>query len=177
MRYYCIVDTSALSAAESAAVEWDTSGDGTGTFEDGAPLSDDGGSTLTHRACNTLGGPIDVTYLLDTFVSVSAMSVYRCHDDLGNGLVERAEVLGADTYEWTEIGDGDLQTLALQDAGMVVYQTETVGGVPEWEPGVDYAVDDQASYEGTVYVCIQAHTSQDGWEPPNVPSLWDVTYQ
>ncbi|AFH22445.1 hypothetical protein OSG_eHP25_00120 [environmental Halophage eHP-25] len=173
MRYFCIVNTSALATAESAAIEWDAEGNGAGTFEQGAPLSGDGGASVTHRACNTLGGPIDVQYLLDTFVSVSAMDVYRCDDDLGDGLVERADVLGADAYEWAEIGTGDLPDLALQDAGMQVYQTETVGGVPEWEPGVEYAVDDQASYEGTVYVCIQAHTSQDGWEPPN-PALWDV---
>ncbi|WP_349290090.1 carbohydrate-binding protein [Thermoanaerobacterium thermosaccharolyticum] len=24
------------------------------------------------------------------------------------------------------------------------------------------------------YKCIQAHTSLVGWEPPNVPALWQV---
>lgn len=174
MRYFCIIDVSVLSVVENAAEEWSTSGDGAGTFEQGAPLSDDGGASITHRACNTLSGPIDAQRLLDAFVSVGAMDVYRCDDDLGNGLAERAEVLGADAYEWIEVGTGDLSDLALGDAGMEVYVTETTQGVAEWEPGVEYAVDDRASYEGTVYVCIQAHTSLDGWEPPNVPALWEV---
>lgn len=46
-----------------------------------------------------------------------------------------------------------------------------------WEAGVSYAVDDEVFYptaDDTLYRCIQAHTSQVGWEPPNVPALWEV---
>ena len=44
-----------------------------------------------------------------------------------------------------------------------------------WQAGVNYALDDSVFYpdeNGTEYVCITAHTSQTGWEPPNVPALW-----
>src|SRR5689334_1703705 len=41
-----------------------------------------------------------------------------------------------------------------------------------WAPNVAYAVNDTVTYNGVVYKCIQAHTSQTGWEPPNVPALW-----
>lgn len=44
-----------------------------------------------------------------------------------------------------------------------------------WQAGVDYALGDSVFYpdkNGTEYVCITAHTSQTGWEPPNVPALW-----
>ena len=44
----------------------------------------------------------------------------------------------------------------------------------EWQAGVAYAVDDEVTYDGTLYRCVQAHTSQAGWEPPNVPALWGV---
>ena len=43
-----------------------------------------------------------------------------------------------------------------------------------WESGVTYAIDDEVDYLGVLYRCIQAHTSQVGWEPPNVPSLWET---
>src|SRR2546430_2662748 len=43
-----------------------------------------------------------------------------------------------------------------------------------WAPNVAYAVNDTVTYNGIVYYCIQAHTSQTGWEPPNVPALWGV---
>lgn len=41
-----------------------------------------------------------------------------------------------------------------------------------WAPNVSYAVNDTVTYGGVVYYCIQAHTSQVTWEPPNVPALW-----
>jgi len=30
------------------------------------------------------------------------------------------------------------------------------------------------SYNGHNYQCLQAHTSLVGWEPPNVPALWQA---
>src|SRR6185436_6633648 len=39
-------------------------------------------------------------------------------------------------------------------------------------PNVAFAVSDTVTYNGVVYKCLQAHTSQVGWEPPNVPALW-----
>ena len=41
-----------------------------------------------------------------------------------------------------------------------------------WESGIEYDVDDRRQYDGILYRCVQAHTSQAGWEPPNVPALW-----
>jgi len=46
--------------------------------------------------------------------------------------------------------------------------------VASWVTGVAYKVGDLASYEGTPYRCIQAHTSQAGWTPPAVPALWAI---
>lgn len=42
----------------------------------------------------------------------------------------------------------------------------------EWAAGVAYETGDTVTYDGTTYTCEQGHTSQDGWEPPNVPALW-----
>ncbi|WP_143591063.1 cellulase family glycosylhydrolase [Thermoactinospora rubra] len=43
---------------------------------------------------------------------------------------------------------------------------------PAWQAGVPYAVGDRVTHNGTDYECLQAHTSQPGWEPPNTASLW-----
>jgi chitinase len=45
---------------------------------------------------------------------------------------------------------------------------------PAWAPNTAYAVNQLASYGGQDYKCIQAHTSLTGWEPPNVPALWQL---
>lgn len=42
----------------------------------------------------------------------------------------------------------------------------------EWETGCQYAVGDRRRYNSKLYRCVQAHTSQEGWEPPNTPALW-----
>ena len=43
---------------------------------------------------------------------------------------------------------------------------------PAWVAGKAYAVSDRAQYNGTLYKCIQAHTSQADWMPDATPALW-----
>lgn len=43
---------------------------------------------------------------------------------------------------------------------------------PAWAVGKAYAVNDRAQYNGTLYKCIQAHTSQADWMPSATPALW-----
>jgi chitinase len=50
--------------------------------------------------------------------------------------------------------------------------TKTTGSVQAWAPNHAYKIGDLVSYAGKNYKCIQAHTSLTGWEPPNVPALW-----
>ena len=38
--------------------------------------------------------------------------------------------------------------------------------------GVNYAVGDRVRYDGYVYKCLIAHTSQETWTPTDAPSLW-----
>lgn len=44
----------------------------------------------------------------------------------------------------------------------------------EWQPDTDYATGAECTYEGSAYTCLQGHTSQAGWEPPNAPALWQL---
>ena len=41
-----------------------------------------------------------------------------------------------------------------------------------WLPGVAYLVTERVRYDGQLYRCEQAHTSQEGWEPPLTPAMW-----
>ena len=41
-----------------------------------------------------------------------------------------------------------------------------------WVPATDYSVNERICHEGILYRCLQAHTSQIGWEPGVAPSLW-----
>ncbi|MCX2184202.1 alpha-lytic protease prodomain-containing protein [Streptomyces sp. SKN60] len=41
-----------------------------------------------------------------------------------------------------------------------------------WQAGTVYAAGDTVTYGGATYRCLQGHQAQTGWEPPNVPALW-----
>jgi hypothetical protein len=46
-------------------------------------------------------------------------------------------------------------------------------GVPAWNGNfVAYSVGQKVTYNGELYQCIQAHTSESTWEPNVVPALW-----
>jgi len=130
-RLYMIADTTVVSDADAEAAKWDPL-DGSTTFSEGQPLTADGGSTITHRAANTLadhpdysGTPIAVDQVLDRLKNPPVLTIYACDDPYGEGAVCRLGWNGTQVTE-TEVGTGDLQTLALQDAGLQVYQTESI---------------------------------------------------
>ena len=43
---------------------------------------------------------------------------------------------------------------------------------PKWQAGKAYVVGDRVLYLGVLYKVLQAHTSQQGWEPDIAPSLF-----
>ena len=45
---------------------------------------------------------------------------------------------------------------------------------PMWAIGRAYVVGDRVQHGGTLYKCVQAHTSQAGWTPDATPALWAV---
>lgn len=52
-------------------------------------------------------------------------------------------------------------------------QAESVTALfDDWQSGIAYAVGDRRQYDGLLYRCVQAHTSQADWTPPAVPALW-----
>lgn len=65
----------------------------------------------------------------------------------------------------------DLATSYLSDE-----QAETVTLLfPDWEAGVDYILGDRRKFNGLLYKCVQAHTSQSNWTPDLVSALWART--
>ena len=45
---------------------------------------------------------------------------------------------------------------------------------PMWTIGRAYATGDRVQYDGILYKCIQAHTTQADWTPDITPALWVV---
>lgn len=49
---------------------------------------------------------------------------------------------------------------------------EAVNLFPNWNDDEAYEVGQRVQYNGTLYKCLQAHTSQSAWTPTDAPSLW-----
>lgn len=62
-------------------------------------------------------------------------------------------------------------------ATQALYRRVQPEGSSVWQPDTDYATGAECTYNDIAYICIQGHTSQVGWEPPNTPSMWRVKEQ
>lgn len=114
-RLYIITDEAELAQAEEDAEAVDIAGVGTGSFAEGARLSNDGGDTVTHRAANVLrnGGILDLAEAAARFGS-GQYTVYGSTARIGEG-----RVWFWDGSEYSrEVGEGRLSDLALADAGL-----------------------------------------------------------
>lgn len=63
----------------------------------------------------------------------------------------------------------------MHKAAISLSDEDALGGVelfPAWATDTSYELGVRVRYDGKLYRCEQAHTSQIGWEPPNVPALW-----
>ncbi|MFE7490901.1 M4 family metallopeptidase, partial [Kitasatospora sp. NPDC057541] len=78
---------------------------------------------------------------------------------------------------------GTYQITVTGTAGATVHTSQfnlTVGdGTPNpgggtWAAGTTYKAGDIVTYNGVSYRCLQGHTAYVGWEPPNVPALWQA---
>ncbi|TDB98244.1 chitinase [Nonomuraea longispora] len=50
--------------------------------------------------------------------------------------------------------------------------SSAVAAMADWSTWTAYTVGARVTHNGVTYECLQSHTSQPGWEPPNVPALW-----
>ena len=50
---------------------------------------------------------------------------------------------------------------------------EAINLFPNWSAdSIEYQVNDRVNYDGILYKCLQAHTSQSAWNPVAAASLW-----
>jgi hypothetical protein len=55
---------------------------------------------------------------------------------------------------------------------LLLASTSQAQSAPAWAPHRTFAAGSQVLFQGVLYECRQAHTSLPGWEPANVPALW-----
>ncbi|WP_246090609.1 glycosyl hydrolase family 18 protein [Nonomuraea deserti] len=50
--------------------------------------------------------------------------------------------------------------------------SSSAAAMADWSAWTAYTAGARVTFNGVTYECVQSHTSQPGWEPPNVPALW-----
>lgn len=82
---------------------------------------------------------------------------------------------------YTENAQAIANSITLATSYLDDEQAETVTNLyPLWEVGVAYRAEDKEKnikadriqYDGLLYRCVQAHTSQEDWTPDVTPALW-----
>ena len=63
----------------------------------------------------------------------------------------------------------------IEQAAVSLSDEDALGGIelfPAWAAGITYAAYIRVRYGDKLYKCVQAHTSQSDWTPPETPALW-----
>lgn len=132
-----------------------------------------------------------------TYIKTAANGCYvLCQEPEASGVVfagavyhlpGRPELEGADTVAVEVVDAGEeiektnttngIVFVTMAEAGSIdpVTAAEHADLFAEWAYPIAYTVGQIRRYNGTLYKCVQAHTSQADWTPPAAPSLWSLT--
>ncbi|WP_338491540.1 carbohydrate-binding protein [Streptomyces sp. SJL17-4] len=126
-----------------------------------------------------------VTYPEGTISGVTRTTVCAEPGDSGGSYISGSQAQGVTSGGSGNCSSGGttfFQPLnpLLQNYGLTLKTTGTDPGPgpgePEpggtWAAGKVYAAGDVVTYGGASYRCLQGHQAQAGWQPPNVPALW-----
>lgn len=92
------------------------------------------------------------------------------HDFVDGMTVADAEEIAKASVEFTEYTD-PVQSM-LDDILSQIGDDSASALFNAWETDHVYKFNDRVSYSGTVYRCVQSHTSQADYAPDKTPALW-----
>jgi len=89
---------------------------------------------------------------------------------------ERNNRLKLESEHNTLVVPSTVAFVKMAEAGTIddVTATENITVFSTWQAGVKYEANALREYEGKLYRCIQAHTSQEDWTPSSASSLWKL---
>ena len=100
----------------------------------------------------------------------------------------RALFLAAPFITCLEEADAGMEIIKATEAGGIVFVTMAEAGnidpetaaehaelFAEWAYPINYKTGQIRRYKGTLYKCVQNHTSQADWTPDTASSLWSKT--
>ncbi|MFF8569849.1 carbohydrate-binding protein [Streptomyces sp. NPDC015408] len=150
----------------------------------GASVCRSGSTTGWH--CGTVQQhDTSVTYPEGTITGVTRTTVCAEPGDSGGSYISGSQAQGVTSGGSGNCGSGGTTFFQpinplLQNYGLTLKTTGGGGEDPgepgepggTWAAGTVYRAGDTVTYGGATYRCLQGHQAQQGWEPSNVPALW-----
>ncbi|WP_432099434.1 carbohydrate-binding protein [Streptomyces sp. WAC 04229] len=149
----------------------------------GASVCRSGSTTGWH--CGTIQQHnTSVTYPEGTISGVTRTTVCAEPGDSGGSYISGSQAQGVTSGGSGNCSSGGTTFFQpinplLQNYGLTL---KTTGGGEDpgepgepggtWAAGTVYQAGDTVTYGGATYRCLQGHQAQQGWEPSNVPALW-----
>ncbi|MEU0597693.1 alpha-lytic protease prodomain-containing protein [Streptomyces sp. NPDC006393] len=127
-----------------------------------------------------------VTYQEGTVSGVTRTSVCAEPGDSGGSFISGSQAQGVTSGGSGNCSSGGTTYFQpvnpiLSAYGLTLKTTTSGPGDPgdpgdpsgTWAAGTVYQAGATVTYGGATYRCLQGHQAQPGWEPPNVPALWE----
>lgn len=125
---------------------------------------------------------------LNAAAAAASITIKAQLDSIGDAAVAEVAALFPDWTPGVKVAPGDVLawdgTLVEVIQGHTTQADWTPDKVPalfkvhrtpemtEWVAGITVAAGERFTFGGATWECVQAHTTQKGWEPDRVPSLW-----
>ena len=146
-------------------------------------ISKDGVSLGMTEAPNYIKQAENGSYILCPEPEASGIAFSgKVYHLLGREVMEGVETVvleetdaGAEIVKATEAGGIMFVTMAEAGSIDVTTAAEHAEFFAEWSYPVTYKEGQIRRYGGKLYRCVQAHTSQEGWNPEDTASMWAVT--
>ena len=116
---------------------------------------------------------ITIKAQLDTIGDAAVAEVAALFPDWTPGAkVKPGDVLAWDGTLVEVIQGHTTQADWTPDKVPALFKVHRTPAMTEWVAGIAVTAGERFGYGGATWECVQAHTTQKGWEPDRVPSLW-----
>lgn len=116
---------------------------------------------------------ITIKAQLDTIGDAAVAEVAALFPDWTPGAkVEPGDVLAWDGTLVEVIQGHTTQADWTPDKVPALFRIHRTPQMTEWVAGIAVKAGERFTFGGATWECVQAHTTQKGWEPDRVPSLW-----
>ena len=116
---------------------------------------------------------ITIKAQLDTIGDAAVAEVAALFPDWTPGAkVEPGDVLAWDGTLVEVIQGHTTQADWTPDKVPALFKVHRTPEMTEWVAGITVAAGERFTFGGATWECVQAHTTQKGWEPDKVPALW-----